>query len=104
MAVSAPPTSRHWARLGAFLVLAGLAALLLPLAAVVVEAVAATAENWIIVVQFVLMAGIGAALGRRFVSLGPEAMAAGPRMAMWAGAGLLAAVLADGLWLLLLGV
>lgn len=102
MGATAPPASRHWARLGTFLMLAGMASVLLPLSAVVVEAIADTAENWIIVVQLVLMAGIGAALGRRFAVLSPDAMAAGPRMAVWGGVGLLAALLADGLWLLLL--
>lgn len=82
--------------------LAGVASVLLPLSALVVEAIGDTAENWIIVVQLVLMVGLGAALGRRFEVLSPEAMAAGPRMAVWGGVGLLAALLADGLWLLLL--
>lgn len=103
MGDTAPSASRHWARLGAFLMLAGVATLLLPLAAYGVEAIAATAESWIIVVHLVLMVGVGTAVGRRFPILSPSAMAAGPRMALWAVAGLLAALLAYGLWLLLLG-
>ncbi|MEX0657846.1 MAG: hypothetical protein WD080_01810 [Egibacteraceae bacterium] len=102
MGTTAPPASRHWARLGTFLMLAGVASVLLPLSALVVEAIADTAENWVIVVQLVLTAGLGAVLGRRFEVLSPDAMAVGPRMAMWGGVGLLAALLADGLWVLLL--
>ncbi|HVM12724.1 MAG TPA: hypothetical protein VM287_00135 [Egibacteraceae bacterium] len=102
MGATASPASRHRARLGAFAALVVVAGLLLPLSAYAVEAIAGGAENWIIVVQLALMAAIGAGVGRLFGRLGPNNMATAPRMATWAAAGLLAALLADALWLLLL--
>lgn len=102
MGATASPASRHWARLGALAALVVVAGLLLPLSAYAVEAIAEGAENWIIVVQLALMTVIGAGLGRVFGRLGPQRLATAPRMATWAAAGLLAALLADAFWLLLL--
>ncbi|MDQ3973562.1 MAG: hypothetical protein M3276_04375 [Actinomycetota bacterium] len=93
---------RHWARAAAFVAMCGVAALLLPVSAYAVEALSERAENWILVVQFVLMALVGAVVGVLLRGLGPAAASPARRAAVWAAVGLLAAALADGLWWLLL--
>lgn len=97
---SAPARGRV-ARVTAFVALVCAAAVLLPVSALVVEALAERAENWILVLQLVLVVGLGA-LGAVLVPrLGPAAWPPAARAALWAGVGLVAAMVANAGWLLL---
>ena len=84
---------------GAFVALVGIAALVLPLAAYTVEALSPRAENWIFVVQLALMAGAGALTGALLARLGTRSTARGALA--WGTLGLVATVVADGVWLAL---
>lgn len=84
---------------GAFVALVGIAALALPLAAYTVEALSPRAENWIFVLQMALMAGAGALTGALLARLGTRSTA---RSALaWAALGVVATIVADGVWLVL---
>lgn len=90
------------AQLAAFVSLVAAAAVLLPLSALVVEALSERAENWILVLQLVLVTALGTAAGGYLPGLGPAGWSRRRRIAVWAGLALVAAAIADGIWLLLL--
>ncbi len=95
-----PPVAL-WARIVIFLLLVALAGYALPVSAFVVEAISPRAENWIVVVQIVGMVIVGAAMGA-FV---PALSAAGTRLrraAIWAAVALLATLVGDVLWFVVL--
>ena len=84
---------------GAFLALVGISALALPVAAYTVEALSPRAENWIVVLQLVLMAGAGALTGGLLARLGTRSTA---RNALaWGALGVVATIVADAVWLVL---
>lgn len=93
---------RPWVRTAVFAGLVVVAGLALPLSAFVVEAVSSRAENWIIVVQLAITALVGAGAGALLPALGPPAASRGRRATTWAAFGLLAAAVADALWLVVL--
>lgn len=83
-------------------VLLGAGILSLPLTAAVLDGDGT--ENWIVPVQLVLMAGIGAAAAVALPALAPEAATTGRRALTGAGWGLLAALVGLAVfWLLLNG-
>lgn len=99
MNVSAGRGPRLLIRGGAFIALVGVAALALPAAAYTVEALSPRAENWVFVLQLALMAGAGALTGAVLARMGTRPAA---RSALaWGALGLVATVVADGVWVAL---
>jgi hypothetical protein len=74
------------------------AALALPVSAWLVEAVSATAENWILPLQVLIVLGLAAAAG--WSQSRPEGR--GRAVVAWLAAGVLAILVVDGVWWLLL--
>jgi hypothetical protein len=97
--VASGETRRRWVGAAAFGGLLALSGLALPVSAFVVEAISERAENWIVVVYAALMLLAGAAVGM-LVPATPALPSRGRRAAIWAGLGLLAAVVGFFLWLI----
>lgn len=89
-------------RVTAFALLVAAAALLLPVSALTVEALAERAENWILVLHVAVVAGVGAAAGALLRRLGPTRWSAARRAVVWAGIAMIAAAVANLIWLVLL--
>lgn len=101
-AVDPPRGHGWWLRGAAVLGLLLVAAVLLPVSAFVVEAVSDRAENWILPLQVVLMALLGAGVGVVLHRVGPRATAVTRAVLVWGAVGLLAAAMTDAAWWALL--
>lgn len=103
---SRPDTARGshgWLRPAAVVALLAAAVALLPVAALLVEAVVEDAGVVISLVHLVLVTGAGAATGGAVARLGPPTTPPLRRATVWAAVGLGAAVVAQLVWYLLLG-
>lgn len=91
-----PPNWRRWVAVLLLFVAGGFS---LPLSATLVEALAAQAENWILVVHLTAMFIIGAATGAFVPRLSTHASRS-TRALWWAAVALLAALASEAAWFL----